>query len=242
MTQAAAAAPARFDRASQHRRSLTAKIAIARKQLGMLEDDYRQLLFDTTGRISLTQCSEAQLARMVDVLKSKGFRALPPKGVGGTAGAASHPMARKARALWVSLYQLGVVHNPAEPALEAFAKKQLGCDKMVWARQSDAFKLIEALKDMGRRKGWAMHDKNGHALGHIGLKESLCAAILKRLKANGVARADWSIDDAAWKLCGIRTAREAAWSASDYEQLAAELGARLRDVLPAGGADGKEAA
>lgn len=235
--QTARAVPAQFDRASQHRRAMTAKIAIARKQLGMLEDDYRQILFDTTGRLSATECSEAQLAAVLKVLASKGFRAMPK----GGKVVARHPTALKARALWISLYQLGVVHNPAEDALEAFAAKQLGCDKLAWARQSDAFKLIEALKDMGRRAGWAMHDKAGHALGHVGLKESLCAAILKRLKANGVARMDWSLDEAAWKLCGIRTAQEQGWTASDYERLAAELGARLRPHLP-GRPGGKETA
>ncbi|MFX8708345.1 regulatory protein GemA, partial [Acinetobacter baumannii] len=69
-----------------------------------------------------------------------------------------HPMARKARALWISLHKLGVVHNPSEQALEAFAKRQLGCEKLVWARQSDAYRLIEALKSMAERAGWRQHN------------------------------------------------------------------------------------
>ena len=39
--QQAGARPARFDRASQHRRGLIAKIHVARKQLAISEDDYR---------------------------------------------------------------------------------------------------------------------------------------------------------------------------------------------------------
>ena len=230
----ALARPARFDRAAQARRAMYAKINIARDQLGLDEDDYRQMLFDTTGRISAKDCTEAQLAAMLDLLKAKGFRPLPKA---GPKAAAQHPMARKARALWISLYQLGVVHNPDERALEAFAKRQLKCEKLVWARQSDAFRLIEALKDMGRRKGWQMAcPRTGKAYGPIALKGALCHAILKRLKAFGVARMDWGLHDAAWKLCGIENTKPggATWSASDYERLADGLGKALREVLPAG--------
>ena len=34
-------------------------------------------------------------------------------------------MARKARALWISLYHLGAVHNPSEEALEAMARNEV---------------------------------------------------------------------------------------------------------------------
>jgi phage gp16-like protein len=224
----ALARPAQFDRSAQHRRAMLAKINIARHQLGMLEDDYRQLLFDTTGRISLRECDDRQLDRMVEAMKAKGFRPLPKK---GGKPAAQHPMARKARALWISLHQLGVVHNPSEHALEAFAKRQLKCDSLVWARQSDAFRLIEALKDMGEKKGWRQRDpKTGKAYGPDKLKESLCEAILKRLQDHGAARMHWGLHDAAWKLAGIENAKERGWIASDYEELASALGAKLREA------------
>lgn len=222
----ALAKPAQFDRASQHRRALLAKINIARSQLDMIEDDYRQLLFDTTGRMSLKECDDRQLERMVEAMKSKGFRPLPK--AGGKAGA-QHPSARKARALWISLHQLGVVHNPSEQALEAFAKRQLKCDRLVWAKQSDAFRLIEALKAMGEKKGWRQRDpRTGKAYPVDAQKRSLCHAILKRLQDFGVARMDWDLSKAAWKLCGFEKAE--AWAASDYEQVAAALGARLREA------------
>jgi len=227
MNAPAFARPAQFDRATQHRRAMLAKINIGRQQIGMLEDDYRQLLFDTTGKMSLKDCSDAQLDAMLDALKRKGFRPLPK---GGPKSAAQHPMARKARAMWISLYQLGVVHNHSEHALEAFARRQLGCEKLVWAIQSDAFRLIEALKDMGEKKGWRQRDpRTGKAYSPEALKGSLCHAILKRLKAHGIARQDWALHDAAWKLCGIENSKEGRWTASDYEQLAAALGAKLRE-------------
>lgn len=230
--QTAAAIPARFDRSAQHRRSMIAKINIARQQLNMDEDDYRQGLFDATGCLSLKGCSEPQLEKMLSWLKSKGFRALQKK------SGARHPMALKARAMWISLYQLGTVHNAAEEALEAFAKRQIGCERLVWARQSDAYRLIEALKSMARRAGWMMHNPvTGKMFGPIELKSSLCSAILIKLKEADAIPQDWALHDAAWRLCGIENLRERGWTAGDYEKLADGLGAKLRQFSAlAGGA------
>lgn len=220
------ARPAQFDRASQHRRSMIAKIQIAKTQLGLDEDDYRQAVFDASGQFSLAACKDGQLVTLLDWMKSKGFRPLPK----GGARAASHPMARKARALWISLYHLGAVHNPAEQALEAFGKRQLGCDRLAWANQGDAYRLIEALKNMAVRHGWIQHDRaTQKPLSPLGLQASLCGAILHKLKAAKVAPEAWTLDQAAFKLCGIETDRtERGYSAEDYERLAAALGVVLR--------------
>jgi len=207
---------------------MIAKIHVAKKQLGMVEDDYREILFNSAGKTSLTECSDGELSLVIGALKARGFKPLPAK------GAATHPMARKARALWISLYQLGVVHNRSEQALEAFARRQLGCERMAWARQSDAYRLIEALKSMAVRGGWRQHNPaNQKPLSPRELQISLCEAILARLKTAEVAPQDWALHDAAWKLCGIENAQEKAWTAEDYERLAGGLGKKLRD---AGGA------
>lgn len=224
------ARPAQFDRASQHRRAMIAKINIARNQLVMNEDDYRQGLFDATGRTSLKDCSEPQLERMLGWLGAKGFQAMPKK------GSAQHPMAKKARALWISLYQLGAVRNPSEAALEAFAKRQLGCERLVWARQSDAFRLIEALKAMAERSGWRQTQVGtGKVLAPRELQSHLCQVILAKLKAAGAAPEDWSLDVAAWRLCGIDTGvTEGGYEAEHYARLADALGAKLRELTTQG--------
>jgi len=225
---------AQFDGTTQARRSMIAKIQIARKQLAMNEDDYRQGVFDASGRLSLTECTDNQLHRILEWLKSKGFKPLP------SARAAAHPMALKARALWVSLYHLGVVHNPAEPALEAFAKRQLKCERLVWARQSDANKLIEALKSMGERNGWLQHDRcTGKRLDPIALQASLCSAILIKLKDRDLVPAGWALHDAAQKLCRIKNGKDQPWTAEDYQTLASALGGKLREL---GGPDAGMAA
>jgi len=219
------ARPAQFDRTSQNRRAMTAKIHIARKQLQMEEDDYRQILFEETGKTSLTECSDPQLEKVLGRLARLGFKALPGK------GAAMHKMARKARALWISLHQLGVVHNPSEHALEAFAKRQLKCDRLIWANQRQSYQLIEALKGMAERNGWLQRDRTTHkGLTPLQMQSGLCHLILAKLKDAKAIPANWGLHDAAWKLCGIENGKDSPWTAGDYAALAAALGTRLRET------------
>jgi len=221
--------PAVFVRSAQHRRAVTAKVHVAKKQLVMNDDDYRQIILDESGQMSLKACSDKQVERVLDRLTALGFKPLPKK---GSRAGAQHPMAKKARALWISLHHLGVIENPSEQALEAFAKRQLNCERLVWARQSDAYRLIEALKAMAKRSGWSQQSPaTGKRLSTRELQHHLCEVILGRLKAGDAVPADWSIDAAAWRLCGIDTSRtEGGFSTEAYARLAAALGAKLRDA------------
>lgn len=221
------ARPAKFAQSSQHRRSMLAKIHVAKKQLALAEDDYRQILLDEAGVGSAADASEAGLKAVLRRFEGLGFKPLPKK---GTPGAAQHPVARKARALWISLYHLGVIENRSEKALEAFAKRQLGCERLVWADQSQGHRLIEALKAMATRGGWELHDHAGRPLGVRELQRSLCEAIVAKLKELGEIPADWSLDLAAWRLCGIETGAEGPTGAEGYTALATVLGAKLRQL------------
>ena len=218
-------APARsasFNRSKQARNSMIGKIHVARKQLNVIEDDYRQLMLDTTGQISLTTCSDAQLERLIGALKSKGFK--PTK----VYRQADHPMARKARALWISLYHLNAVKNPSDKALEAFAKRQLGVKKLQWADQGEGYKLIEALKAMAERHGWSQEGSKAKAGNQVHiLQRCLCEAIRAKLDAKGLCPHDWTLEQAAFRLSGqtlstIPTIQE-------LSLLAKALGNKLRE-------------
>mgnify|MGYP003674759050 CR=1 FL=1 len=219
----AAVKKATFDRASQHRRSLIGKIHVARKQIGIVEDDYRQLMLDTTGEISLTKCSEAQLVQMVEALKSKGFKATKPK-------RADYPGARKARALWISLYHLNVIENPSEQALEAFAKRQLGVAKLQWADQGKIYKLIEALKSMAERHGWSQAGSRFGCKDRVlALQRGLCEAIRTKMEAKGLCPHDWTLDQVAFRLTGQELSTPT--NSEELTLLAKALGEKLRGSL-----------
>jgi phage gp16-like protein len=228
------AQPAQFNPADRRRRAMLAKIHVAKKQLGLADDDYRQIMLDETGRSSAADCTEAELERALERFEARGFKPLPKAGATSPANRpAQHPMARKARALWISLHHLNAVQNASEKALEAFAKRQLKCERLVWANQSDAYKLIEALKAMAVRHGWPQTDVSGNNLSPRALHEGLCTAILWKLKGAGEVPADWTIDIAAFRLCGIQTGAEGPMDAEAYQRLAKALGDKLR---AAGGA------
>lgn len=234
--------PARLDRSQQHRRAMIAKIQIARKQLRMADDDYAQIKLDFGGKASLADCDEPALARILGRFEALGFKPLPGKAKSKSdQRAAQHPMARKARALWISLWHLGVVRDPSEKALEAFARRQLGCERLQWARQSEANRLIEALKAMGERHGWRLSGPElGARPGPITLQITLNRAIMERLRLASEIPGEWTVEEAAFRLCGIDwKARGPIPTVEDWTDLNAALGAKLRASIPPVTSDGE---
>jgi phage gp16-like protein len=136
-------------------RPALAKVAIARKDLGLDEETYRAVLERLTGKRSAKDCSDGQLGLVLDEFKAKGWTprhggARPTK-----LRVVDPPAVRKARALWISLHRLGVVRDGSDAALESFARRQLKVEVMNWGDQARLYKLIEALKAMAERAGWS---------------------------------------------------------------------------------------
>lgn len=158
MTAARATKPA-----DQARRTLLAKVHLAKKDLGLDDDTYRAVLVRVTGCSSSADCTLPQLEKLIAHFRAQGF---VPKVVAGGKTApsaprpaaprrADHPAAKKARALWLGLADLGVIQDRRESALETFAARQLGVERLQWANQGQTYKLIEALKKMAERNGWS---------------------------------------------------------------------------------------
>ncbi|WP_194745740.1 regulatory protein GemA [Thermaurantiacus tibetensis] len=122
--------------------------------MGLSREDYEAVIARMTGKSSAGLCSIAELERVVEEMQRLGWRPAAPRPARCGARPADHPAARKARALWISLWQLGAVSNRSEAALEAFARRQLGCTRLQWADQAQVFRVTEALKAIGRRHGW----------------------------------------------------------------------------------------
>lgn len=140
------------------RQGFYAKVKIAQKQLGLDDDTYRAKiagLYD--GKTSITQLSISELEDFIQHLKADGakFTKRPPMRAG------KRPLAdgaeiNKIRALWISLYNLGVVRDPSEQALINFAKRvsggrNKGKAALQWLTGEDTVKVIEALKAMATR-------------------------------------------------------------------------------------------
>lgn len=174
--------------AERHR--LLGVVHIAVKALGLEDDDYRAILRREAQVESARDCSVAQLRSLVAEFERLGYRGRGERF--HRTNLASHPVAKKARALWISLHALGVVDDPSERALEALGKRQLGVDRLHWADQSQGARLIEALKAMAERAGWDQR-LPVHALGPEAgriLKVRLLALLMDRLRSAGVEIAD----------------------------------------------------
>lgn len=230
----AAAAPAKFA-PDPRRRSMMAKIKIATKELCLEDDDYRAILRRVTGKASSTECSEPQLIAVLDEFKKLGWvpaLAKPATDTPSRSKPASHPAANKARALWLSLALLGVIRNRDEAALEAFARRQLGVERMAWADQAKVYKLIEALKAIAERNGWPQ-DVAGLAEPIRVLKLRLCEAIFRKCKAQGALGPEMSMGQFIRQRLGV-DARLDAMTERDLEQLGSLLGKRLADHVADG--------
>lgn len=165
------------------RRALYGKLQIARKALGLLDDGvWRDLLEGRYGKTSRTALSRAQLVDLVEYCKSQGFRPAKPKRA-GKRPLADGEAARKIRALWLTLWNLGVIREPSEEALAAFVKrvtggKDRGVAALQWLRDDQAMMVIEALK------AWAARPvaKGGGGVDWSGFRTSLGMAYFPRYR------------------------------------------------------------
>tara|TARA_R110000868_G_scaffold368852_1_gene631998 strand:- start:20131 stop:20583 length:453 start_codon:yes stop_codon:yes gene_type:complete len=136
--------------------SLRAMIHVGCKQLGLDEDTRRDLQLVATGKASMSDMTEFELAKVVSALKTKGFKAQ----TSGKRKAAPRKDVRYCHVLWRLLHQAGEAKVGGAKGLNAFLRSQfegkwghvpMDIDVMTEATQiSD---VIEALKAWCRRAG-----------------------------------------------------------------------------------------
>lgn len=131
------------------KRPLLAKIHIAKAQLNLDDDQYRDIVRRVTGKDSAAQCRYSQLVDLINEFKSlgwktekkKAFRRAPSDGI------------KKIYALWGKLQALGAVQSTDKTALDAFVKKYTGIDSVQWLQPAQQQKIIEILKQWIKRIG-----------------------------------------------------------------------------------------
>jgi phage gp16-like protein len=141
-------------------RNLQRMIHVGCKQLGLDDDTRRDLQLVVTGKASMADMSEAEMLKVVDALKQRGFKA----GFNG-ASKTRRPTAKRAdvrliHALWGALGRAGKLKKPGREGLNAFLRirfeKKWGAvpidvDALTdWSQITD---VIKALKDWCRREG-----------------------------------------------------------------------------------------
>lgn len=139
------------------RKGLIAKIKIAQKQLGLDDDTYRDMLAGRyDGKTSAKQLTIQELEDFVRQLKvdgakfTKAKKKAPPRA--GKRPLADGEQNAKMRALWITLYHLGVVREPSEQALVNFVKRLTKVPALQWLDIEQSNNVIEALKAMATRE------------------------------------------------------------------------------------------
>lgn len=140
---------------ADNRARLIKLVHVARRDLKLDEDFYRNILLTKGGANSAGDMNAAQLQCVVDEFKRLGFKVANKAKAGGTlvvkarrtgvtTALAADAQSRKARAMWLTLHAIGQVRDPSEAALLAYAKRQCKVDRLEWVQ--DTVPLLESLK------------------------------------------------------------------------------------------------
>lgn len=138
--------------------SSIAAMHVAKRQLDLDDDTYRAMLARIIpGKHSAKEMTEAERQKVLTVFRQKGFRPALPRRPNGRPKL-SGKYAGKLQALWIAGYNLGIVRDRDDAALEAFVARQTGIASARWLHYpDDAAKVIEAVKGWIAREapvGW----------------------------------------------------------------------------------------
>jgi len=118
-----------------------AKIHIAKKELGLDDATYRNILWEHYQCESAADLSDEQAADLIELFRRKGWRP------------ASFGQRGLIQVLWHRLQTSGVVHHSDEHALEAFLQRAVGKEDLRRLNVHEASRVIEMLKKWLERSG-----------------------------------------------------------------------------------------
>ena len=217
--------------------SALAKIHIAKSQLGLDDDTYRDLLERVTGRRSAKGLEPRQTAHVLDEFTRLGWVAR--KRTRATTG----QYLPKVQALWIAGWNLGIVRNRTDAAMNRFIKRQTGIDHPRWLiHGNDAARVIEALKGWLEREAqvdWsAPHKLDPTWMGNPRYRIVVAQwSKLRRIGAVTIGRTWTGNETGVQEECLtygakiVGTNQPDKWSAADWIAVMNALGRKLRKGL-----------
>lgn len=129
-------------------------IHVAKREFGLEEDDFRDVLERVTGKRSLRDMTEPERLAVVEDFKARGFKVKRDKR--GKRTYSSKAYVRMIHALWASCARLGVIENGGKAALRSFVANQTQAqgqrvDDPDFLTYAQASPIIETLKSMEKR-------------------------------------------------------------------------------------------
>lgn len=123
------------------RNVMLAKIHVAKKQTGMVDDDYRALLGRVAGKASAKDCSEKEMLSVLAEFRRLGFADAKRE----TVKRAERPFVRMIYGIWSELEKDGHAHG-GRAALHKFVERQTGVAQPEWLTPAQGNLVIEGLK------------------------------------------------------------------------------------------------
>jgi phage gp16-like protein len=149
-------------------RNLQRQIHVGCKQLGIDSDLRHDLQRQVTGKTSMADMSDADLKKLLDALKERGFNPFgtgPSRGHEGPLKGRAKPLAPRAdlrfiHVMWKRLGDAGALKKPGRAGLNAFVRTQFEGKWQSVPIDIDALRepgqiddVVQALKAMCRRAG-----------------------------------------------------------------------------------------
>ncbi|MEZ8869524.1 gp16 family protein [Vibrio sp. 10N.247.310.56] len=138
-------------------------IQIAKRDLAMEDDSYRDVLEQCTGKRSAKGLNDIQLAKVLDRMKALGFK---PK----RKPQARAPEVAKIRAIWRTMHKQGFIRNGNDVAIDAYVKRMTtasngrGIAKAAWLKSAQAADVLESLKKWHYRLMTEVITKSGYRI------------------------------------------------------------------------------
>lgn len=137
-------------KAADVRKAELAIIHLAKKDLGLDDDTYRDLLEQWTGKRSSGRMSQGHRQKCIENFKKMGFEVERSEPDCVVIEDDDAPQIRKIKAMWLSLWRRGVVKNPSLASLNAWVKRVTGGERgtshVNFLTPDGANTVIEALK------------------------------------------------------------------------------------------------
>ena len=127
-------------------------IHVGKKQLGLDDELYREVLENTTGKSSSKLLTEAQLEAVLDRMKQLGFT-VESKDKTGVQNLADDVQSKLIRHLWLQLHSAGQIRNGSEQALAKFVENRVHVSALQFLSSKHADMIINHLREWCKRTG-----------------------------------------------------------------------------------------
>ena len=127
-------------------------IHVAKTQLALDDELYREVLESCTGKTSSKQLTIPQLEAVLNRMKQLGF-SVESKDKTGVKNLADDAQSKLIRHLWLQLHSAGQVRNSSETALAKFVENKVGVSALQFLSTQNADMIIKHLRQWCKRCG-----------------------------------------------------------------------------------------